>query len=349
MNETLRAWSRHPRAVGGRLLALGLLAFSLAHADYSKALNPVTGKLAQELAKNCKGCTVVVFNILRGGDQETHLAVELATKLALGLSEASKQNFTVLLRPQGERLAYEEEEYTARSLSTAELTRLLEGFKASVGVTGSYTFVGRKLVLDNICAQRIPSPDRPPEIVGSFAHAEIPLDSLDCGCLGEKDQVLPLPDSTTRFLLDASNRKTDYSPRADIVDLHGNIQSNCVRIGDTYRLAVELPKESFLYVFSYDEGHKIVYLLRPLSEQTKPETAGRALVPDPSEQVGYQAIGPAGQNFVMLFASQKPIELSVPSSQDRVLDQGQIEAFVKSLKEEPQEEWGGFRIFITIN
>ena len=338
-----------PLAASCRLLAVSCLLVSLAHADYTKTLNTVTSKLAQELAKNCKGCTVVVFNILRGGNQETHLAVDLATKLSLGLYENSKKNFTVLLRPQGERLAYEEFKYTARFPNSKELARLLENFKASVGVTGSYTVVGRKLVMDNICAQKIPSPDRPPVIVGSFKHAEITLDSTERSCIAAQDQNLPLPDSTTRFLLDASNTSSDYSPRASIVGVRGKrLESNCAPIGDTYRLSVELPKESFLYVLSYDQDRGIVYLLRPLARQTQPLKAGRVLVPDPDEKIGYVAIGPAGENFVMLFASQKPIELSVPSSQDYVLDQGQVEAFVKSLKEKPQEEWGGYRIFVTV-
>ncbi len=337
-NRSMRA--RVLRLIGAALL----LVFASAQADYVKALD----KLGQELApKLPKGCTVVVFNMLRDGTEETHLAIDLAIKLAGSIAAAGPKRYIVLRRTQGESLAVEERKYTAKSLTSDEMGRLLRQFRASVGVTGNYSIVGRSLVLENLCAQGIPTLDRPPAIVCSRNKVEIPLDSSELALLRQRDRPV-LADSAASFLISATT-DSSFISSVLIVNTSGEpLANNTAKIGEFYRMELRLKRDVFLYVFSYDEDHGNAYLMYPLARVTQPQAAGKLSIPDPQQFQGYQAIAPAGSNFVKVFASIKPIPLKVANSDEYVLTSTELDGFVRELRNLSQDEWSSWRIFVTV-
>ena len=91
-------------------LFFGITFFSMSFADYTDVFNKIAGHLARQIPK---GRTVVVFNILKEGKDETKNSVDFAIKLSAKLAEKCRGKFSVIDRSAGERLAYEERRYKA--------------------------------------------------------------------------------------------------------------------------------------------------------------------------------------------------------------------------------------------
>ncbi len=322
-----------------------LLSLSLSFADYVKGLDQIAGRIAKDIPE---GRTVVVFNIQRNDGRETYNSVDLAIKLGMKLSERGKKRFTVIDRSVGERLGYEERRYTVRDFSSTELKQLLEGFKADVGIVGEYTLQGANLILENIRAVAVPTPERAPEILSSCDRRLTRLSPQDSAHLFSKEFPLPQPpDSITDYLLSATTDNNFVS--AQIVNYPDGraIGNNCVRIGEYYRLRIELSEDLYLYCFSYDEERNIVYLLYPLSSSDE-EIVKKGTFSIPSGEKVIEAIPPAGRNFVKVFATRKPISVSIPQSEDRRMTPAEIKGFVKEIKNLSPQDWSSFRIFVII-
>ncbi len=326
----------------GMKLSFVLLSFSLA--DYTKELDKIAGKLAKDIAK---GQRVVVFNILKGNRDETYNSVDLAVKLSMRLKEIGRNKFTVIDRRAGEKLAFEETKYTPRALNSEELMKLLEGFTANIGVLGEYTIVGNKLFLENMRAIAVPSPERPPEVISSVPKLSIRLAPEDSICLVQKDVSLPKPpDSITNYFLTSATNKNFIT--AKIVDLDGrSLPNDCVKIGSYYRLRIDVKEDGFLYVFSYDQDNNTAYLIYPMNEiENRIINQGQFIIP--KGDMAIEAKAPAGNNFVKIFVSRKPIPLIIPSSEDSRMTIEEVKAFVQELKNLSSDDWSSFRIFVHI-
>lgn len=317
---------------------------SLVFADYVRDLEKIAGKLATDIPQ---GKTVVVFNILKDGISETENSVDFAIKLSSKLAEKGKKKFNVIDRTAGEKLVYEEAKYTAKSFNSDELMQLLENFKADIGIWGHYSLFGKRLTFENFRAVEVPSPESSPKIISSYNRKVIKLNSEDSLCLNSSDVLLPQPpDSITDYFLSTSTGNNFVS--AQIVDLEENLlPDNCTKIGDYYRLKINLRDNAFLYIFSYDEDNNAAYLFYPLSKtEDKKTTAGSFLVP--RGNLAIEAKAPAGRNFVKIFATKKPIPFTIPQSTDWRLTTTEAANFVEELKKLSSNDWASFRIFIHV-
>jgi len=317
---------------------------SLVFADYTKDLDKIAGKLAKNIPG---GRTVVVFNILKDGIGETQNSVDLAIKLGLKLADRGKKKFNVIDRVIGEKFLFEEKKFTPKEFSSEELKRLLEGFEADVGIVGQYVLVGKTLILENFRAVEVPSPTTPPNIISTYARRVVKLNSVDSLCLISYDVLLPQPpDSIIEYFLSAKTE--NILVLAQIVDLEEKpLRDGCAKIGDYYRLKVDLSEDIFLYIFSYDENNNAAYLIYPLNrKENKKITTESFLIP--SSDMAIEAKAPTGKNFVKIFACKKPIPFTIPQSADWRLTSAEVSNFVKELKRLSINDWASYRIFIHI-
>ena len=327
------------------LVSLLFLLCSVVFADYIRDLDKIAGRLAKNIPEDR---TVVVFNILKDGVSETKNSIDLAIKLSLRLAEKGRKKFRVIDRAAGEKLVYEEAKYTAKPSNSEELKSLLENFKADIGILGRYSLFGRRLILENFRAVGVPSPDQAPKIFGSFERKVIKLSSEDSLSLSVNDVLLPqLPDSITEWFLSASTDNDFVS--AQIVDLEEKaIGNQYVKIGEYYRLRINLKENLFLYIFSYDEDNNIAYLIHPVDrEEDRYIKEGTFLIPQGNNAI--EAKAPAGRNFVKIFAVKKPITFAIPQSANWQMNSGEVADFVKELKRLSTDDWSSYRIFIHIS
>lgn len=321
-----------------------LCAIAQCFADYTKDLDKIAGKLAKNIPE---GRTVVVFNVLKDGIGETQNSVDLAIKLGLKLADRGKKKFNVIDRVIGEKFLFEEKKFTPKEFNSEELKRLLEGFEADVGIVGQYVLVGKTLILENFRAVEVPSPTTPPNIISTYARRVVKLNSVDSLCLISYDVLLPQPpDSIIEYFLSAKTE--NILVLAQIVDLEEKpLRDRCAKIGDYYRLKVDLSEDIFLYIFSYDENNNATYLIYPLNrKEDKKITTESFLIP--SSDMAIEAKAPTGKNFVKIFACKKPIPFTIPQSADWRLTSAEVSNFVKKLKRLSINDWASYRIFIHI-
>lgn len=327
-----------------RPLILGLLTTSvLLAADYTKEID----KIAAELLKSVpKGKTIVVFNFTRAGRVETQNCIDLATTLTGSLVRAGGRNWSIINRKTGEQLWYAEELYTVKPGEPAALESLLAQFKADVGIVGAYQLFDRSLVLENITAQYVPGPNQKPQVIAAPARRTIKLTPEDSNCLWAMEKTLPQPpDSITTAFLE--HHTEQLLATAEIQDAEGRrLKDNCVRIGNTYRLSIAVKEDAYLYVFSYDEDHNRTYLLYPLEGNAPPVPKGKFLLPDKDHQ--FEAIPPAGRNSILVFATRKPVRLTVPSTENWEMENKALASFLNQLRAFDPGDWSRYMIFVHI-
>ena len=306
-------------------------------------------KIAKEFTKKLpENKTLVVCNILKEGKFETYNSVNLAIKIGNSLAEKGRNKFKVIDRSTGELLVWEERKYTVKELSSSEWIKFLENFKADIGITGEYNLIGETLILENIRAIMIPSPLKGPEIIASSRKSIIPLTPIEAKIFHQNERPLPqLPDTITEYFLTASTDSNFFS--ANLVDLQGKtIENNICKIGSFYRLKINLEKDAFLYVFSYDEDNNISYLLYPLNpNQNNIIRKGNIFIP-PQNTYALKAKPPAGKNFIKIFATKNPLSFKFPKAEDMHLTKEELKNFVKELKKLPLSDWSSKRIFIIV-
>ncbi len=325
------------------IISYVLFMTSVIHADYIKPLDKIASKFAKDIPKNSR---VVVLNILRNDQNETYNSVDLAKKITSKLWEQGKGKFTVKDRHTADLLYYEESKYTTKTYSSQELAKILEGLQADIGIVGVYKIVQRTLYLENMQAVSIPSPEKPPNIISVYTKLEILLDKQDSVCFMQNEWYLPQPpDSITDYLLTATTNNDFVS--AKITDLHHNIiTDNCVKIGNSYRLSLDLKEPCFLYVFNYDEDANTVYLMHPYKSEHNHIMQNQVILPE--GEYKYDAIEPPGNEFVKIFASKKPIPIIIPKSENCRMTHQEVEYFVNELKKLSANDWSSYRIFIHI-
>jgi hypothetical protein len=321
------------------LLAVSCFALSLAHADYNADMDKVAAALVKAMPPGMP--VVAVLNVPRYDDALTRNSVEIARKLTGRLAAIGVKRCSVIDRATGEKLWQDEEFYSPKSRTSAELESLLLHFKADVGITGTYHLSGRTLNLD-LQLNVIPGPHKPPTVKwgNNWKLKFTPDDSVFCWAC---EKTLPGMDTLNMAFLKAHT--DSLFATASLADDEGRqLDNNCARIGTDYRLAVDLERPAFLYVFSYDEDAQDVYLLHSPNQELAATPVGKCQLPET-----YQAIAPPGRVAVIVIASLKPLQLDIPNRQNQQLLPGEVAGFARQLKTALKEsEWSSYMIFAHV-
>ena len=328
--------------VSCKLLAVSCLALSLAHADYNADMEKVAGALVKAMPKGMP--VVVVLNIPRYDDVLTRNSVEIARKLTGRIAAIGVKRCSVIDRATGEKLYQDEEFYSPKVRTQAELESLLAHFRADVGITGTYHVTGRTLNLD-LQLNVIAGPNQPPVVkLGNNWKLNLaPDDSVYCWAC---EKTLPGADTSNMTFLKAHTDSLFAS--AFLADKEGKpLADNSARIGTDYRLVVEVKRPAFLYVFSYDEDAHDVYLMHPLIKGLGASPVGKVHLPD--ADYTYQAVAPPGRVAVVVIASLKPLQLDIPTRENQQLLPAEVADFAHQLKTSLREsEWSSYMIFAHV-
>jgi hypothetical protein len=326
-------------AVSCKLLAVSFLILSLAHADYSADMDRVAGALVKAMPKGMP--VVVVLNIPRYDDLLTRNSVEIARKLTGRIAAIGVKRCSVIDRATGEKLYQDEEFYSPKTSSQAELESLLSHFRADVGITGTYHVTGRTLNLD-LQLNVIAGPNQPPvvKLGNNWKLKFTPDDSAYCWAC---EKTLPGADTSNMTFLKAHT--DSLFATASLADDEGRqLDNNSARIGTDYRLAVDVKRPVFLYVFSYDEDARDVYLMHSPNQELAATPVGKCQMPET-----YQAIAPPGRVAVIVIASLKPLQLDIPDRENQQLLPAEVADFARQLKTSLKEsEWSSYMVFAHV-
>jgi hypothetical protein len=312
---------------------------SLAHADYNADLDKVATALVKAMPKGMP--VVVVLNVPRYDEVLTRNSVEIAKKLTGRIAALGAKRCSVIDRATGEKLWQDEEFYSPRTRTPAELESLLLRFKADVGITGTYHLTGRRLSLD-LQLNVIPGPNKPPTVkLGNNWKLNFAAD--DSAFCWACEKTLPGSDTLNMTFLKAHTDSLFAS--AYLADDEGRqLADNSARIGTRYRLVADVKRPAFLYVFSYDEDARDVYLMHSPGRELAATPVGKRQMPEL-----YQAVPPPGRVAVIVIASLKPLQLDVPARENQQLLPEEVADFARQLKTALKEsEWSSYMIFAHV-
>lgn len=326
-------------AVSCKLLAVSCLAISLVHADYRADMEKVAGALVKAMPKGMP--VVVVLNVPRYDEMLTRNSVEIARKLTGRIAALGAKRCSVIDRATGEKLWQDEEFYSARTRTQVELESLLAHFRADVGITGTYHLAGRALNLD-LQLNVLPGPDQPPTVKWGN-HWKFRLTADDSAFCWDCEKRLPGSDTVNLTFLKAHT--DSLFATASLADDEGRqLANNSARIGTCYRLVADVKRPAFLYVFSYDEDARDVYLMHTPDRELTATPVGEYQMPEV-----YQAIPPPGRVAVIVIASLKPLQLDIPARENQQLLPQEVADFARQLKTALKEsEWSSYMIFAHV-